>query len=83
MDLESLYQFACAKIEFLEKVVRDEDYFTGLRIQRTVRTGAKENLVFGRNEAGAQWVHGWINAILDTPDEGLNALFQRGLSTPG
>jgi len=64
------------QIEFLVHVVRDEDYSTGLGIQRTVRTGAKTEFVFGRNEAGAQHVHGWIDRVLDTPDDGLDDLFR-------
>ena len=63
------------QIEFLVNVVRDEDYATGLKIQRTVRTGAKRELVFGRNEGGAQHVHRWIDRVLETPDDGLDALF--------
>mgnify|MGYP003327454985 FL=1 len=67
------------QISFLEMVVRDEDYATGLKIQRTVRTGAKKEFIFGRNEGGAQWVHGWIDAILDTSDSELTDLFRRGV----
>lgn len=64
------------QIEFLVHVVRDEDYSTGLDIQRTVRTGAKTEFVFGRNEGGAQHVHGWIDRVLDTPDAELTELFR-------
>lgn len=67
------------QIAFLEMVVRDEDYATGLKIQRTVKTGAKKEFVFGRNEGGAQYVHGWLDAILDTPDHELSELFRRGI----
>jgi hypothetical protein len=67
------------QIAFLEMVVRDEDYATGLKIQRTVMTGAKTEFVFGRNEGGAQYVHGWIDAILDTPNEDLSDLFRSGV----
>ncbi len=63
----------------MEHVVRDEDYATGLKIQRTVKTGAKKEFVFGRNEGGAQYVHGWIDAILETADEDLSDLFRRGV----
>jgi NADP-dependent 3-hydroxy acid dehydrogenase YdfG len=38
------------QMDFLMHVVRDEDYFTGLRIQQAVQTGAKSEFVFGRNE---------------------------------
>ena len=49
--------------DFLMYVVRDQDYLTGLGIQRAVRTGAKEHVVFGRNELGGQRFHQWVNAI--------------------
>jgi len=67
------------QIAFLESVVRDEDYATGLKIQRTVKTGAKKEFIFGRNEGGAQYVHGWFDALLETPDDELPALFERGI----
>ena len=67
-----------AQIDFLVHVVRDEDYATGLNIQRTVRTGAKQEFVFGRNEGGAQHVHGWLDTVLATPDEALDDLFRAG-----
>ena len=67
------------QIAFLENVVRDEDYATGLKIQRTVKTGAKKDLIFGRNEGGAQYVHGWLDALLVTADEDLNELFRNGI----
>jgi hypothetical protein len=65
------------KIKFLVHVVGDEDYATGLGIQKTVRTGAKTEFVFGRNEGGAQHVHGWIDKVLDSPDDQLDDLFRR------
>jgi nitrite reductase/ring-hydroxylating ferredoxin subunit len=67
------------QIAFLENVVRDEDYATGSKIQRTVKTGAKKVLHFGRNEGGAQYVHGWLDALLVTADEDLNDLFRNGI----
>ena len=67
------------QIAFLENVVRDEDYATGLKIQRTVKTGAKKVLHFGRNEGGAQYVHGWLDALLVTAYEDLNELFRNGI----
>lgn len=71
------------QIAFLERVVRDEDYATGLGIQRALETRAREHVVFGRNEAGAQYVHGWLDAILATPDDELSALFRRGIGAGG
>jgi nitrite reductase/ring-hydroxylating ferredoxin subunit len=45
------------RADFLEAVVRDEDYFTGLRLQRALATGAKPYVMFGRNEGGGQLFH--------------------------
>jgi len=76
---EEFIEAANKQIAFLENVVRDEDYATGLKIQRTVKTGAKKVLHFGRNEGGAQYVHGWLDALLATADEDLNELFRNGI----
>jgi phenylpropionate dioxygenase-like ring-hydroxylating dioxygenase large terminal subunit len=60
---------------FLRHVVEDEDYYTGLRIQRTVKTGAKQELMFGRNEGGGQRFHGWVQRLIDATDEEVHGLF--------
>lgn len=66
-------------MSFLEHVVRDEDYETGNRIQKAVKTGAKSELLFGRNEAGGQRFHRWVDAILATDDDQLPTLFASGI----
>ena len=76
---DEFIEAANQQIAFLENVVRDEDYATGLKIQRTVKTGAKKVLHFGRNEGGAQYVHGWLDALLKTSDDDLNDLFRTGI----
>ena len=76
---EEFIEAANQQIAFLENVVRDEDYATGLKIQRTVKTGAKKVLHFGRNEGGAQYVHGWLDALLKTSDDDLSDLFRTGI----
>jgi len=53
------------QMAFLLNVVRDEDYFTGIRIGQALATGAKESVMFGRNEAGGQRFHGWVNDLLE------------------
>ncbi|MGI9596088.1 MAG: aromatic ring-hydroxylating oxygenase subunit alpha [Acidimicrobiales bacterium] len=60
-----------AQRQFLLKVVREEDYFTGNRIQRSVKTGAKSSFLFGRNEAGGQRFHGWVDRLVaaETPKD--------------
>lgn len=64
---------------FLLHVVRDEDYFTGNRIQQAVKTGAKAEFLFGRNEGGGQRFHRWVEALLETDDASLPELFRAGL----
>jgi nitrite reductase/ring-hydroxylating ferredoxin subunit len=51
--------------DFLERVVRDEDYHTGLRLQRGLATGAKEFVLFGRNEGGGQRFHATLDEYVD------------------
>ena len=53
-----------ARQKFLLHVVRDEDYFTGNRIQQAVKTGAKSEFLFGRNEIGGQRFHGWVDRLI-------------------
>jgi carnitine monooxygenase subunit len=49
---------------FLEAVVRDEDYFTGIRLQRALAAGAKDHVIFGRNEGGGQQFHTMLDEYL-------------------
>jgi phenylpropionate dioxygenase-like ring-hydroxylating dioxygenase large terminal subunit len=66
-------------LAFLLAVVRDEDYATGNRIQRAIKTGLTKDVLFGRNEFGGQRFHRWVDAILETDDADLNDLFARGI----
>jgi nitrite reductase/ring-hydroxylating ferredoxin subunit len=49
---------------FLYQVVQDEDYATGLGIQRGLTSGANAEFVFGRNEVGLQRFHRSVEAHL-------------------
>ena len=69
---------AHAQFDFLEVVVRDEDYATGLRQQRALDAGILDHVLFGRNEGGAQAFHGWVDRIIAADDKQLNGMF----STP-
>ncbi|HCV00236.1 MAG TPA: (2Fe-2S)-binding protein, partial [Dehalococcoidia bacterium] len=44
-------------MDFMRMVVGDEDYYTGFHIQKALTTGAKDHLLFGRNETGGQLFH--------------------------
>ncbi|HEY5679928.1 MAG TPA: aromatic ring-hydroxylating dioxygenase subunit alpha [Pseudomonadales bacterium] len=64
--------------KLLEYVVQEEDYATGLRQQKAIMTGAMSHVMFGRNEEGGQRFHRWLDTLLATDDEDLNALFAGG-----
>jgi len=60
---------------FLEVVVRDEDYATGLRQQRALDHGTLDHVLFGRNEGGAQAFHKWTDRLIAAADDELAAIF--------
>ena len=67
-------------MDFLRYVVAEEDYFTGNRIQKTVKTGAKSHFYFGRNEEGGQRFHRWTDALLAAEsEEDLVLLYKKGV----
>jgi len=73
-------QGLAAYMSLMVDVVRDEDYYTGLRVQKALATGTKQYSIFGRNEGGGQLFHRWIDAVLETSNEDLPKLFSE---TPG
>jgi len=70
-------QSAVAREQFglLKYVVEEEDYATGMKQQKSLRTGARDHIIFGRNEAGGQNFHQWVKRVLATDDKNLNDLF--------
>jgi carnitine monooxygenase subunit len=52
------------RADFLEWVVREEDYSTGLGIQSALASGANTEFVFGRNEPGNQMFHRWVDHLV-------------------
>ncbi len=62
-------QALAKQMEFLLHVVRDEDYFTGNRIQKALKTGTKSHVMFGRNEAGGQRFHRFVDELVAAEDE--------------
>ena len=60
-------------------VVGGEDYVTGFRVQKALATGAKQFSLFGRNEGGGQLFHRWVDAVVETDDDDLQDLFERGI----
>jgi len=68
-----------AIMALLRRVVEEEDYATGLRIQRAMAAKAKEHVLFGRNEGGGQRFHDWVDALLATDDADLAQRFVDGI----
>jgi phenylpropionate dioxygenase-like ring-hydroxylating dioxygenase large terminal subunit len=73
---EEQAKVATEQFAVLEYVVRQEDYDTGLRQQQALASGAREWVLFGRNEGGAQTFHGWVDRLLQTSDDNLPTLFK-------
>ena len=70
-----LMVYAAAQFALLQYVVEQEDYATGLKQQKALRTGARDHILFGRNEEGGQRFHQWLQDILRTENDRLNELF--------
>ncbi len=68
-------------MKFLEHVVRDEDYYTGKRVQLALESGAKEDCLFGRNEWGGQRFHRWVDALVQADDDALPDLLRAGIES--
>lgn len=48
-------------MDFLYKVVRDEDYMIGNKLQKGLATRAFDTVVLGRNERGNQYFHEYVD----------------------
>jgi len=72
---DEVRQAADEQFRLLEHVVRDEDYATGLRQQRALMARPGARVMFGRNEAGGQRFHAFLDRLLETEDADLPALF--------
>ncbi len=66
------------QFEFLKFVVEQEDYATGLRQQAALKNGGRDHVLFGENEGGAQRFHQWVEKLIQTDDDKLEALFAVG-----
>jgi hypothetical protein len=64
------------QMDFLRIVVEDEDYFTGLRLQRALNTGMKEFVNFGLNEGGGQRFHQFLEKMLNTNNDEVSTFFK-------
>jgi carnitine monooxygenase subunit len=69
------------RMEFMVRVVDEEDYKTGKEIQRGMKSGALKHVTFGRNEGGTQAFHKWVQAVVDADDDQLSDMFAAGIGT--
>jgi len=46
-----------------------------LRLQKGLKTGMIDNVMFGRNEGGGQTFHKWVDQLINTDDRNLPSLF--------
>lgn len=65
------------QFDFLEIVVRDEDYKTGKRQHEALQSGLMKEVLFGRNERGGQVFHQWAEKLTKASDAELVEIFAR------
>lgn len=63
------------QFKFLEYVVAEEDYATGIALQKNLQSGTKSHVLFGKNELGGQQFHAWVDRLVAASDEELPKLF--------
>ena len=70
-DVKSAHE----QFDFLEIVVRDEDYKTGKRQHEALQSGLLKEVLFGKNERGGQVFHQWVEKLTNASDEELLDIF--------
>ncbi|MEQ8410529.1 MAG: aromatic ring-hydroxylating dioxygenase subunit alpha [Erythrobacter sp.] len=74
-ETEEQVKSAHEQFDFLEVVVRDEDYATGRRQHEALQSGLMDHVLFGRNERGGQVFHQWVERLVNASDEDLREIF--------
>ena len=74
---ESMAAGAAAVFDYAHATVRDEDYALVAGLQANLESGAREHLVFGRNEPGLQHRHQTVGGGTGPPKLKLCARFRR------
>ncbi|BDW80812.1 hypothetical protein MACH24_02500 [Erythrobacter sp. Dej080120_24] len=74
-ETEADVKSAHEQFDFLEIVVRDEDYKTGKRQHEALQSGLMKEVLFGRNERGGQVFHQWAAKLTNASDEELLEIF--------
>ena len=76
-ETEADVKSAHEQFDFLEIVVRDEDYKTGKRQHQALQSGMLKEVLFGKNERGGQVFHQWAARLTAASDEELLEIFAR------
>jgi carnitine monooxygenase subunit len=76
-ETDAAIEAAKGQCDFLEAVVRDEDYVTGKRQHQALQSGLLKNVLFGRNERGGQLFHQWLAKLVDASDAELAEIFSK------
>ncbi|MEE4338040.1 aromatic ring-hydroxylating oxygenase subunit alpha [Erythrobacter sp.] len=76
-ETEEQVKSAHEQFDFLEIVVRDEDYATGRRQHEALQSGLMDHVLFGRNERGGQVFHQWVEKLVNASDDELLDIFAR------
>lgn len=72
---DEMRQAATDQFALLEHVVRDEDYATGIALQRAIQNRPGFEVLFGRNEGGGQMFHRFLDELIACDDKDMEAFF--------
>ena len=73
---DEMRQAAVEQFKLLEYVVEQEDYATGIALQRAIKNRPGFEVLFGRNEEGGQRFHRFLDDLVACDDQDLETLFQ-------
>jgi phenylpropionate dioxygenase-like ring-hydroxylating dioxygenase large terminal subunit len=72
---DEMREAATAQFKLLEYVVEQEDYATGIALQKAIKNRPGFEVLFGRNEEGGQRFHGFLDELIACDDADLAKLF--------
>ena len=78
-DTEALKRDAAQQFKFLEYVVQEEDYATGIALQKNLNIGARDHVLFGKNEGGRSTIPSMGRHAVGNARRGLAEIVSDGL----
>jgi len=73
---DEMREAANQQFKLLEYVVEQEDYATGIALQKAIKNRPGFEVLFGRNEEGGQRFHRFLDELISCDDADLQALFE-------